>query len=158
VRGQAEVRLLEADGESDGLELVSEAAVTRVARAGRPVEQASRQAFEAASDEVARYMGWHVANLLQGRAHAEVLIRLEADNVDVDALDALRAKLASMDSVQRVFRRSFSRKTAFFDLILRKDLADFDRQWTPARSDGWRFVRVPDAAADLRRVRAERAP
>ena len=158
IRGQAEVRLLEADGESGGLELVSEAAVTRVARAGRPEEQAGRQAFEAASDEVARYMGWHIENLLQGRAHAQVVLRLEADGVDNAALDALRGRLGSLDSVQRYFRRSFSKRTAFFDLVLRKEPADFDRQWAAARDGSWRFVRVPGGEPDLRRYRAERAP
>jgi hypothetical protein len=157
VRGQAEVRLLEADGEAEGLELVSESAVTRVARAGRPMEQASRQAFEAAADEVSNYLVWQVQNLLKGRAHADVLLRFQADAVDQQALDALRARFAAMDSVQKVFRRSFSRKTAVFDLMLRRDVADFDAQWASLKGGAWRFVSVAPQDADGRRVRAEKA-
>jgi hypothetical protein len=156
VRGQAEVRLLEADGESGGLELVSEAAVTRVARAGRPQEQASRQAFEAASDEVARYLRWHIEDLLQGRAHADVLIQLVAENVDQQALDALKARLAGMDSVQRVFRRSFSKKTVVFDLLLRKAIPDFDRQWSALSGGAWRWESLAAGNPAQRRVRAEK--
>jgi hypothetical protein len=157
VRGQAEVRLLEADGEDGGLELVSEEAVTRVARAGRPIEQASWEASEAASDEVARYVEGHVEDLLQGRAHAEVLVQLEADNVSQDALDALRVRLESLDSVQRVFRRRFSDRTAVFDLVLRKDVADFDAQWAAVQDAGeWRWKTLPSLDGGHRRVRALR--
>jgi hypothetical protein len=157
VRAQAEVRLLEADGGDGGLELVSEAAVTRVARAGRPIEQASREASEAASDEVARYVEGHVEDLLQGRAHAEVLIQLEADNVNQEALEALRVRLESLDSVQRVFRRRFSNRTAVFDLVLRKDVADFDAQWAAAADGGkWRWKTLPPSDGGHRRVRALR--
>jgi hypothetical protein len=157
VRGQAEVRLLEADGEDGGLELVSEEAVTRVARAGRPIEQASWEASEAASDEVARYMQGHVEDLLAGRAHAAVLIQLEADNVDQAAMEALRARLESLDSVQHLFRRSFSRRTAIFDLILRKDVADFDAQWAavPEPDGAWRWKSLSTTEPGLRRIRAE---
>jgi hypothetical protein len=160
IRGQAEVRLLEADGPEGGMELVSEAAVTRVARVGRPMEQASRQAFEAASDEVARYVQGGVEGLLRGQAHADVLIQLEADNVDQAALEALRVRLDSLDSVQRVFRRRFARRTAFFDLILRKSAADFDAQWSAALAadpDGaLRWRSLPSPSLGLRRVKALR--
>jgi hypothetical protein len=157
VRGQAEVRLLEADGEDGGLELVSEEAVTRVARAGRPIEQASWEASEAASDEVARYMQGHVEDLLAGRSHAAVLIQFEADNVDQAAMEALRARLESLDSVQHLFRRSFSRRTAIFDLILRKDLADFDAQWAavPEPDGAWRWKSLSTTEPGLRRIRAQ---
>jgi hypothetical protein len=159
VRGQAEVRLLEADGESDALELVSEAAVTRVARAGRPEEQASREAFEAASDEVARYVGWQVSNLLKGLPHAQLLIKLSAEGVDMDAYEALRARLSTLDSVQRFYRRSFSKGTAVFDLQLRKDAAEFDAQWAAAPpTQGWTFTPEAADAPDSRRVRAEKGP
>jgi len=158
VRGQAEVRLLEADDPVAGMELVSEAAVTRVARAGRPMEQASREAFEAASDEVARYVVGHVEDLLQGRSHASVLMRLEADNMDQAALEVLRARLDSMDSVQRVFRRGFSKRVALFDLVLRKTPGDFDAQWAaiPDSDARWRWRTFASTEADLRRVRALR--
>jgi hypothetical protein len=158
VRGQAEVRLLEADGEAEGLELVSEAAVTRVARAGRPMEQASRQAMEAAADEVSNYLKWQIENLLKGHAHADVLLKLQADNMDEDAMEALRARLASMDSVQRVFRRSFSKKVAVFDLMLRRDAADFDAQWAAAKGGAWSFESLPAPDPLTRCVRALKAP
>lgn len=160
IRGQAEVRLLETDGPDGGMELVSEAAVTRVARAGRPMEQASRQAFEAASDEVARYVQAGVEDLLRGKAHADVLIQLEADNVDQPALEALRARLDALDSVQRVFRRRFARRTAFFDLVLRKSAADFDAQWSAASAadtgGALRWRSLPSPKPGLRRVKALR--
>ena len=155
VQGQAEVRLLETEGDAEGLELVSEAANTRVARAGRPIELAAREAFEAASDEVSGYVSYHLQNLLAGRAHAETLLRLVVEDADPLALQALRARLAGLDSVQRVFRRSYSKKTAAFDLMLRKEEKDFQAQWDRAEDRKWRFAPLEARVPGERRYKAE---
>jgi hypothetical protein len=158
VQGQAEVRLLETEGDAEGLELMSEAATARVARAGRPIEQAGLEAFEAASDEISGYVSWNLKNLLQGKAHAETLLRLVLENADASSLQALRSHLADMDSVQRVFRRSFSKKTAVFDLMLRKEVKDFEAQWKVVDQKKWRFVELESQTPGERRYKAEAEP
>jgi hypothetical protein len=157
VRGVAEVRVLEAEGDSEGLELVSESGDTRVARLGRPLELVARQAFEAASAEVAEHLAWQLQNLLQGKAHSETLLRLTLSGANAESLERLKARLAGMDSVQKVFRRSYSRGEARFDLLLRKSLADFDAQWSTWPQDPvWRFRRNDDGTPLERHYTAER--
>lgn len=158
VLGEAEVRLLEVEAGRGGLELVTEAAVTRVARAGRALELASRQAQEAAADEVAGYLDWHLRNLLAGQAHGAVLMKLVLEGATPDAVRALRGRLSGLDAVSRFFRRGFAQKTAAFDLLLRKDAAELDRQWAAAPAvPGWRFKPLPSDDNE-RRFRAVPAP
>lgn len=129
VQGQAELRVLETGGEDGGLELVSEAGTTRVARAGRAIELAAREAMEAASDEATGHLEWQLGNLLAGRPHGQTLLKAVLEGADAAALSDFRARLAGMDAVQKVFRRGYSKKRASFDLLLRKSLDDFDAQW-----------------------------
>jgi hypothetical protein len=129
VQGLAELRLLETQGEDGGLELVNESANTLVARAGRPLEQAAREAMEAASAEAANNLVYHLQNLLAGKAHAEKLISLQFEGADKDSWSQLRAALGGMDSVQRVFRRSFAAGLLKVDVMLRKQEEDFRSQW-----------------------------
>ncbi|MGH7442287.1 MAG: hypothetical protein ACREKE_06390, partial [bacterium] len=159
VRGQAELRLLDAESPSGSLELVNETAVTEVARSGRSLQQTSRQAFEAASDEASRYMVWQVEDLLRGQPHAVLLLRLEVEGADQATLAALRTRLDAMDSVQRFFRRRYYSHVADFDLMLRREPADFDAQWAAApASRGWTFRSLPSRDSDERRVLAVKAP
>jgi hypothetical protein len=153
VQGQAELRLMETDGRDGGLELVSESGTTRVARAGRALELAAREAMEAASAEAAGHLEWHLGNLLQGRAHAQVLLKLVLEGASNESLADLRQRLGGMDTVQRVFRRSFANKEASFDLLLRRSLADFDAQWQawPVGAYGYESLEAGEA---LRRYRA----
>ncbi len=132
VRGETELRLLETKGDEGGLELVSENADTLVARAGRPLELAAREAMEASSNEAAGYLVYHVENLLAGRSHAEKLIKLQFEGADKGAWSAIRAALGQMDSVQRLFRRSFAGGVLKVDVMLRKDESDFREQWKTA--------------------------
>ena len=158
VLGQAEVRLLESAGGAESQELVSEAAVTRVARAGRALELASRQAQEAAADRVTGYMEPHLLDLLAGRSHPQVLEKLVLENATADSVRALRARLERLDTVARFFRRAFAQKTASFDLILRQDEAELDRQWSGLSQTGdWRFKALPSESG-VRRFRAQSAP
>jgi hypothetical protein len=144
VQGQAELRLMETDGKDGGLE---------VARAGRALELAAREAMEAASAEAAGHLEWHLGNLLQGRAHGQVLLKLVLEGATSESLADLRQRLGGMDTVQRVFRRSFANKEASFDLLLRRSLADFDAQWQawPASAYGYEGLEAGEA---LRRYRA----
>lgn len=154
VQGQAELRLMEVDGEDGGLELVSEAGTTRVARAGRALELAAREAMEAASHEAAGHLEWHLGNLLSGRSHGQVLLKLVLEGADAEALSELRGRLAGMDSVQKVFRRSYQKKVASFDLLLRKSLAEFDAQWAALPGTG--FEPLPSSGSERRyAVRAQ---
>ncbi len=130
--GQAEVRVLEVGGV--GEELVNEQAVTIVARAGRPLELAGRDAFEGASLKVSKYVAYQLENLAQGRQHAPVLLRLVFNNVDQDRQVALRRGLSSMDSVQRVFKRGYAAKTLKIDVMLRKTEAEY---WAQMQAWPW---------------------
>jgi hypothetical protein len=132
VRGETELRLLETEGDEGGLELVSESADTLVARAGRPLELAAREAMEASSNEAAGYLVYHVENLLAGRSHAEKLIKLQFEGADREAWSAIRSALGHMDSVQRLFRRSFAGGVLKVDVMLRKEEGDFRDQWKGA--------------------------
>jgi hypothetical protein len=132
VQGLAELRLIETEGDDGGLELVSESATTLVARAGRPLELAAREAMEAASAEAAGYMVYHLQNLLAGRSHAEKLVKLQFEGAGKDAWAQIRGALGRMDSVQRLFRRSFAGGVLKVDVILRKDEAEFKEQWARA--------------------------
>jgi hypothetical protein len=155
VVGQAEARLLECAAGNDSQELVNEAAVTRVARAGRALELASRQAQEAAADRLAAYMEPHLLDLLAGRSHPQVLEKLVLENATQDSVRALRDRLDHLDTVARYFRRAFAQKTASFDLILRQDEAELDRQWAAQPPDpGWRFKALPSESG-VRRFRAQ---
>ena len=136
IQGLAELRLLEAEGADGGLELVSESATTLVARAGRSLEMAAREAMEAASDEAAKNMVYHLQNLLAGRPHAQVLLKLQFEDADKNAWDRVRGALGSMDSVQRVFRRSFAAGVLKVDVMLRKEEGDFRAQWPLANWKG----------------------
>jgi hypothetical protein len=129
VQGQAELRVLETDGDDGGLELVSEAGTTRVARAGRAIELVALEAMEAASNEATGHLEWQLSNLLAGRPHGQTLVKAVLEGADAVALSDFRARLAGMDAVQKVFRRGYSKKRASFDLLLRKSLDDFDAQW-----------------------------
>lgn len=153
VQGQAELRLMESDGDEGGLELVSEAGTTRVAREGRALELVARQAMEAASLEASGHLEWQIGNLLQGRAHGQTLVKLVLEGADAASLAELRQRLAGMDTVQKVFRRSYANKAAAFDLLLRKSPRDFDAQW-----DAWPKGSIDfqplDHADDERRYRA----
>lgn len=140
--GQAEVRVLEVGG--TGEELVNEQATTIVARAGRPLELAGREAFEAASLKVSKYVAYQLENLAQGRQHAPVLLRLVFNNVDQERQLALRRGLASMDSVQRVFKRVYAAKSLKIDLILRKDEPEFWAQLQAWRWSGFSLRAQPD--------------
>jgi hypothetical protein len=153
VLGQAEVRLLEVEAGSEGQELVSEAANTRVARAGRALELASRQAQEAVADQVAGYLDWSLRRLLQGQAHAPSVLKLVLENATPDAVQALRWRLSSLDAVSRYFRRAYAQKVISFDLLLRKDEAGLDAQWAAAPGVGWRF-KLLESAPGLRRYKA----
>lgn len=153
VQGQAELRLMEVDGEEGGLELVSEAGTTRVARDGRALELVARQAMEAASLEAAQHLEWQVGNLLQGKAHGQTLIKLVLEQADAGSLAELRQRLAGMDTVQKVFRRSYANKVAGFDLLLRKSPAAFDAQWAAWPVGHYRFELMDHGEAE-RRYRA----
>jgi len=153
VIGQAEVRLLEVEAGAGGQELVSEAANTRVARAGRALELASRQAQEAAADQVAGYLDWSLRQLLAGQAHAPGVLKLVMENATPEAVQALRSRLSAMDSVTRFFRRSYAQKTISFDLLLRQDEAALDAQWAALASGGWRFKAL-ESGPGLRRYKA----
>jgi hypothetical protein len=153
VIGQAELRLLEVEAGSGGLELVSEAANTRVARAGRALELASRQAQEAAADQVAGYLEWSLKNLLAGQAHAPTVLKLVLENATPEAVQALRARLSALDAVSRYFRRGYAQKTISFDLLLRQDEAALDAQWAAAPAAGWRFKAL-DSSPGSRRYKA----
>jgi hypothetical protein len=158
VVGQAEARLLESAAGNDSQELVNEAAVTRVARAGRALELVSRQAQEAAADRLAYYMEPHLLDLLAGRSHPQVLEKLVLENATQDSVRALRARLERLDTVARYFRRAFAQRTASFDLILRQDEAELDRQWAALPAEGaWRFKVLPSESG-VRRYRAQFAP
>jgi hypothetical protein len=132
VRGLTELRLLETEGNDDGLELVSENANTLVARAGRPLELAVREAMEASSSEAAGYLEYHIENLLAGRSHADKLLKLQFEGAGKDAWASIRAAMGRMDSVERVFRRSFSGGVLKVDVMLRKEESDFLDQWKSA--------------------------
>ena len=132
VKGTVELRLLETEDDDGGLELVNESANTLVARAGRPLELAAREAMEAASNEAAGYLVYHLNNLLAGKPHAEKLIKLQFEGVDPPAWAGIRAVLGGMDSVQRVFKRRFAGGILNVDVMLRKDEADFREQWKAA--------------------------
>ncbi|HXB98331.1 MAG TPA: hypothetical protein VNZ54_09770 [bacterium] len=155
VLGQAEARLLECSAAADSQELVTEAAVTRVARAGRALELSSRQAQEAAADRLAYYMEPHLLDLLAGRSHPQVLEKLVLENATQDSVRALRDRLDRLDAVARFFRRAFAQRTASFDLVLRQDEAELDRQWAALPADGdWRFKALPSESG-VRRFRAQ---
>jgi hypothetical protein len=155
VVGQAEARLLECAAQDGSQELVNEAAVTRVARAGRALELASRQAQEAAADRLAGYMEPHLLDLLAGRSHPQVLEKLVLENATQESVRALRARLERLDTVSRFFRRAFAQKTASFDLVLRQDEAELDRQWAALGDEGpWRFKALPSESG-VRRFRAQ---
>ena len=132
VKGTVELRLLETDEDDSGLELVNESANTLVARAGRPLELAAREAMEAASNEAAGYLVYHLNNLLAGRPHAEKLIKLQFEGVDPAEWGHIREVLGGMDTVQRVFKRRFAGGILNLDIMLRKDEADFRAQWKAA--------------------------
>lgn len=133
VQGLAELRLLETeDDDEGGLELVSESANTLVARAGRPLELAAREAMEGASNEAAGYLVYHLQNLLAGRSHADKLLKLQFEGADKEAWADIRAALGRMDSVQRLFRRSFAGGVLKVDVMLRKEEVDFREQWLRA--------------------------
>lgn len=155
VQGLVELRLLEAESDGDGLELVSESGSTRVARSGRALELAAREALELASVEAAGHLEWQLGNLLQGRPHAQVLLRLVLEGAEEGSLQALRTRLGAMDAVQRVFRRSYAQKVAAFDLTLRRTPEDFDAQWAAQPPAGWDFRPLPGLAGE-RRYRAQR--
>lgn len=158
VQGLAELRLLEADGVDGGLELVNETANTLVARAGRSLDLAAREAMEAASDEAARNMAYHLQNLLAGRAHAQVLLKLRFEGADKDAWDRIRGALGSMDSVQRVFRRRFAGGVLDVDVMLRKELPDFRAQWAAADWKGPVPEALPSEAEGSERYQIKKAP
>jgi hypothetical protein len=153
VVGQAEVRLLEVEAGSGGQELVSEAANTRVARAGRAIELASRQAQEAAADQVAGYLDWSLRRLLEGQAHAATVLKLVLEDAGPEAVQALRSRLSSLEAVSRFFRRGYAQKTISFDLLLREDEAALDAQWSAVPAGGWRF-KLLESAPGLRRYKA----
>jgi hypothetical protein len=154
VQGQAELRVLETDGDDGGLELVSEAGTTRVAREGRALELVGLQAMEAASQEAAGHLEWQLGNLLAGRPHGQTLVKAVVENADEKVLADFRARLAGMDAVQKVFRRAYAHKTAHFDLLLRKSLADLDAQWAAWPQGKVRYSLV-NAGENERRWKAE---
>lgn len=157
VQGLAELRLLEADGVDGGLELVNETANTLVARAGRSLDLAAREAMEAASDEAARNMVYHLQNLLAGRSHAQVLLKLRFEGADQEAWGRIRNGLGSMDSVQRVFRRRFAGGVLDVDVMLRKEVADFRAQWATAEWKGPVPEALPSEAAGTERYQLKKA-
>ncbi len=154
-RATAEVRVLDVDDPPGALPLVSESGDTIVARAGRPLELAARQALEAASDQASRYTLWEIEDLLAGRPHAVTLLRLVVEGASKGALEALRRRLDALDSVQRFFRRRYYGHVADFDLMLRRPAGVFDAQWAalPA-SGGWSFRSLACADPGERRIRA----
>jgi len=156
VRGQAEIRLLEAEGGEDGLELVSEQATTLVARAGRPLELVGRQAMEGAALKAAEFLTYHLGDLLAGKAHAEALLRLRFTQVDKEVFEQIRLALASMDTVQRVYRRVYSKGELKLDITLRRTLADFSAQWQAWHWKGYHFLADGSDPWDLRVERGNR--
>ena len=132
VQGLTELRLIETEGDDSGLELVSESATTLVARAGRPLELAAREAMEASSTLAASYLAYHLQNLLAGRSHADKLVKLQFEGADKNAWNNIRGALGAMDSVLRLFRRRFSGGVLKVDVILRKEESEFMAQWASA--------------------------